>query len=45
MGKKRKELSQEEIWDDRGLIESWNQSYEEYKVEALDPHATQLAMR
>jgi hypothetical protein len=32
MGKKRKELSHEEIWDDSGLVESWNQSYEEYKV-------------
>ncbi|MCJ1444867.1 MAG: hypothetical protein MMC23_005370 [Stictis urceolatum] len=31
MGKKRKELSHEEIWDDSGLVESWNQSYEEYK--------------
>jgi hypothetical protein len=32
MGKKRKDLSQEEIWDDSELIQSWNDSYEEYKV-------------
>ena len=32
MGKKRKELSHEEIWDDGGLVQSWNESYEEYKV-------------
>ncbi|MCJ1324469.1 hypothetical protein MMC10_001131 [Thelotrema lepadinum] len=31
MGKRRKELSHEEIWDDSGLLDSWNQSYEEYK--------------
>ena len=32
MGKKRKELSHEEIWDDSGLLDAWNESYEEYKV-------------
>ena len=32
MGKKRKALSHEEIWDDTGLIRSWDESYEEYKV-------------
>lgn len=33
MGKrKKKELTQEQIWDDSGLIQSWNDSYEEYKV-------------
>lgn len=32
MGKKRKELSEAEIWDDSALINSWNESYEEYKV-------------
>jgi hypothetical protein len=29
---KNKELTHEEIWDDSGLINSWNESYEEYKV-------------
>ena len=33
MSKRKKDLSQEEIWDDSGLLESWNQSYEEYKVD------------
>jgi hypothetical protein len=33
MGKKRKHLTHEQVWDDRGLIDSWNQAHEEYKVE------------
>ena len=32
MGKKRKTLSQEEIWDDSALIQSWDDALEEYKV-------------
>lgn len=36
MGKKRKvknkELTQEEIWDDSALIQSWDDAVEEYKV-------------
>ena len=32
MGKKRKFLSQEEIWDDSALIESWDEALAEYKV-------------
>ena len=32
MGKKRKELSQAEIWDDSALIESWDSALEEYKA-------------
>lgn len=32
MGRKRKELSQAEIWDDSALVDSWNKAYEEYKV-------------
>lgn len=36
MGKKRKvknkELTQEEIWDDSALIQSWDEAVEEYKV-------------
>ena len=34
MGKKRKALSQEEIWDDSALIQSWDDALEEYKVES-----------
>ena len=33
MGKKRKALSQEEIWDDSALIQSWDDALEEYKVD------------
>ena len=36
MGKNRKELTHEEVWDDSGLIDSWNASYEEYKVRPGD---------
>ncbi|MCJ1437320.1 hypothetical protein MMC27_006707 [Xylographa pallens] len=32
MGKKRKALSQEEIWDDSALIQSWDDALEEYKL-------------
>ena len=32
MGKKNKFLSQAEIWDDRALLESWDEALEEYKV-------------
>ncbi|MCJ1283410.1 hypothetical protein MMC26_002738 [Xylographa opegraphella] len=32
MGKKRKVLSLEEIWDDSALIESWDDAVEEYKL-------------
>ncbi|MCJ1403149.1 hypothetical protein MMC11_006372 [Xylographa trunciseda] len=32
MGKKRKDLSQEEIWDDSALIQSWDDALEEYKL-------------
>ena len=32
MGKKRKHLSHEEIWDDSALVNSWNEALEEYKV-------------
>ena len=35
MGKKRKILSQEEIWDDSALIESWDEALAEYKVPIL----------
>lgn len=32
MGKKRKQLSQAEVWDDSALVQSWNDALEEYKV-------------
>ncbi|KZF25715.1 hypothetical protein L228DRAFT_266171 [Xylona heveae TC161] len=31
MGKKNKELSHEEIWDDSALVRSWDDALEEYK--------------
>lgn len=42
MGKKRKvknkELTQEEIWDDSALIQSWDDAVEEYKVGCFPFH-------
>ncbi len=32
MGKKRKQLSQAEVWDDSALVQSWDDALEEYKV-------------
>ena len=32
MGKKRKQLSQAEVWDDSALIQSWDDALDEYKV-------------
>ena len=32
MGKKRKELSQAEVWDDSALLQSWDEALAEYKV-------------
>ncbi|MCJ1290486.1 hypothetical protein MMC34_002024 [Xylographa carneopallida] len=32
MGKKGKALSQEEIWDDSALIQSWDDALDEYKL-------------
>jgi hypothetical protein len=32
MGKKKKQLSQAEIWDDSALLDSWNEALAEYKV-------------
>ena len=40
MGKKRKQLSHEELWDDSGLIRAWDESYEEYKASYIDNQAT-----
>ncbi|KAH7149861.1 hypothetical protein B0J13DRAFT_277310 [Dactylonectria estremocensis] len=31
MGGNKKELSQEEVWDDSALIDSWNEALQEYK--------------
>ena len=38
MGKKRKQLSHAEIWDDSALVQSWDEALAEYKV----PHNTSL---
>ena len=32
MGKKRKHLSHEEIWDDSALLNSWDAALQEYQV-------------
>lgn len=32
MGKKKKQLSQAEVWDDSALVQSWNDALDEYKV-------------
>ena len=32
MGKKKKQLSQAEIWDDSALLQSWDEALEEYKA-------------
>ncbi|KAL9058313.1 MAG: hypothetical protein Q9206_001974 [Seirophora lacunosa] len=33
MGKKRKQLSHEEIWDDSALVDSWNAALQEYQLQ------------
>ena len=32
MAKKKKSLSQAQIWDDSALLQSWDEALEEYKV-------------
>ena len=32
MAKKKKPLSQSQIWDDSALLQSWDEALEEYKV-------------
>ena len=32
MGKKKKELSHAEVWDDSALLQSWDDALAEYKV-------------
>lgn len=39
MGKKRKQLSHEEIWDDSALVDSWNAALQEYQVTCYDSTA------
>lgn len=36
MGKKRKHLSHEEIWDDSALVDSWDLALQEYQVSNHD---------
>ena len=38
MGKKTKELSQAEIWDDSALLQSWDDALAEYKVFSISHH-------
>lgn len=45
MGKKRKYLSHEEIWDDSALVNSWDLALQEYQVSkpgcnAINPRLT-----
>ena len=44
MGRKRKELSQAEIWDDTALIDSWDSALEEYKVCCSSWHSARDAL-
>lgn len=43
MGKKRKQLSQAEVWDDSALLQSWDDALAEYKVLPISNHASFLA--
>ena len=43
MGKKRKQLSQAEVWDDSALLQSWDDALTEYKVHPIPNHASFLA--
>ena len=36
MGKKRKQLTHAEIWDDSALVDAWNDALEEYQVRPLN---------
>lgn len=38
MGGEHVELSQEEVWDDSALIDSWNEALAEYKVRVSTCH-------
>lgn len=41
--KANKPLTQEEIWDDSALVQSWDEAVEEYKVWASFPARDPLA--
>lgn len=43
MGKKRKPLSQAEIWDDSALLQSWDSALTEYKVLEASTFALSVA--
>jgi len=36
MARKKRQLTQAEIWDDSALQQSWDEAYEEYKVGATN---------
>jgi hypothetical protein len=38
--KKAKPLTQEEIWDDSALLQSWDDAVEEYQVSSSSIHVT-----
>lgn len=42
MGKKRKYLSHEEVWDDSALVDSWDAALREYQVNLYDSFVTVL---
>ena len=42
MGKKKKQLSQAEIWDDSALIQSWDDALEEYRVCPCKVHPNEV---
>lgn len=43
MGRKRKQLSQAEVWDDTALLQSWDDALAEYKVLPTSNHVPFLA--
>jgi hypothetical protein len=40
--KKAKTLTQEEIWDDSALLQSWDEAVEEYQVSSFLIHVTSI---
>ena len=42
MAKKKRPLSQAEIWDDSALLQSWDEAVEEYKVRISPNNANTL---
>lgn len=45
MGKKRKQLSHAEIWDDSALVDCWNSALEEYQVRGPSRSTSNVLMR